>query len=560
MTTHHASVLAALSLSPVVAGCGAEPDATTAERGSAVISAAGYGYEFEDDNVVAPGAAKKDEPATSPEVLGGRVAPEVIRDHNAGASPGLRAPADKTIGAPDRRAMPRSPVATAVILAAVTALHPSSAAAPPQPSASAPSPHLAAERLTLGNGLRVVLHADPTIPTVAISLFYDVGSRNEARGRTGFAHMFEHMMFQGSASMPRGEHPKLVVGRGGTLNAGTGPDLTQYFTVLPANELALGLWVEADRMRSLDVSPENFRSQREVVKEEVLGGLSSPMGRAGIRLDELVFEGAFSYAHPTGGLVEDLDKAEFAWIKEFHDRYYGPDNAVLSIAGSIDVAAATALVHKYFDTIPRVSPPAYIEPPPPPEPRAPREETMRDSALRTPGLLYGWAIPFNRHPDHYPLALAAKLLGDGDASRLRRRLVTDNGLAQSVDVSLGTIRRGPDSVTITVKLADGALLREVEPIVEEEVDKLAKTAPSAAEMDRLHKRAYAGELFHLDSHMARSTWLGVFELFYGNATLLDEEAPRYQAVTAEDIRRVAAKYLGASRRVRIEVLPAEAAK
>ncbi len=174
----------------------------------------------------------------------------------------------------------RRPLAIASLLSALVLACPASAAAP-RVAPSAPSLHLPVERFTLANGLRVVLHPDLTVPTVAISLFYDVGSRNEIEGRTGFAHMFEHMMFQGSANMKKGEHPQLVVGRGGTLNAGTAPDLTNYLSELPASEVALGLWVEADRMRSLDVTPENFISQREVVKEEVLGGLNAPWGTQG---------------------------------------------------------------------------------------------------------------------------------------------------------------------------------------------------------------------------------------------------------------------------------------
>ncbi len=253
----------------------------------------------------------------------------------------------------------RRPLAIASLLSALVLACPASAAAPPAPRAapSAPSLHLPIERFTLANGLRVVLHADPTLPTVAISLLYDVGSRNEIEGRTGFAHMFEHMMFQGSANMKKGEHPQLVVGRGGILNAGTASDITQYVSELPASEIALGLWVEADRMRSLDVSPENFTSQREVVKEEVLGGLSGPLAHAGRRLEELMFEGNWPYAHPTGGRVEDLDRAEFAWIKAFHDQYYGPNNAVLAVAGSLDIEATKGLIHRYFDNIPRVATP-----------------------------------------------------------------------------------------------------------------------------------------------------------------------------------------------------------
>jgi zinc protease len=426
------------------------------------------------------------------------------------------------------------------------------------PAAAAPI-SLPVERFTLANGLRVVLHVDRTMPTVGLTVTYDVGSRDEERGRTGFAHLFEHMMFQGSANVPKGDHAKLLQGRGGMGGGGTGTDLTHYFDIMPANELALGLWLEADRMRALDLSRDNFEIQREVVKEEVHGGQSSPFGRASLRLDELVFQGFWPYEHPTGGSMADLDGADFAWVKDFHAHHYGPNNAVLSLAGSFDPEEAKTLVRRYFEQIPKIEVTPYRDAPMP-EQTAPREDKVISEGVRTPGVGYSFAIPFTRHPDHYALELASMVLAGDEGARLQRVLVKERGLAQGVDRDMFLLRRGPDAFAFWVKLAAGAKLAEVEAIVDAEIAKLAKAPPSAAELERVKRKRRAQGIFRVQGNQERAIWHGAFELLYGDARLLDEEIPRFEAVTAEDVRRVVAKYLAPSRRNRVEVLPAAGSK
>src|SRR5262245_14660763 len=239
--------------------------------------------------------------------------------------------------------------------------------------------HFDVKRTKLDNGLRVVLLVDHTSPTIAVDVVYDVGGRNEERGRSGFAHLFEHMMFQGSANVPRGEHFRLVTAHGGTLNGTTSEDRTNYFEMLASSELALGLWLEADRMKSLDVSQKNFENQRAVVKEEYRMRVENAAYiPAEIRLQELTYQGYWPYEHTAIGTMRDLDAAQLEWVRAFHASYYAPNNAVLSIVGDFDENEATGLVKKYFgDAKPAAIP--KLELPPVPEQTAPRNVVVEDA-------------------------------------------------------------------------------------------------------------------------------------------------------------------------------------
>ncbi len=437
-------------------------------------------------------------------------------------------------------------------------------AAPPPAAAAAPSPapsptqlQLDVKRTKLDNGLRVVMLVDHTSPTVAVDVVYDVGARNEERGRTGFAHLFEHMMFQGSKNVPRGEHFKLVVGHGGQLNGTTSADRTNYFEMLPSSELALGLWLEADRMKSLDVSQKNFDNQRSVVKEEYRMRIeNAAYAPASIRLEELVFQGFWPYEHPSIGTMRDLDGAQLDWVRAFHDAYYAPNNAVLSIAGDFDEAEALALVKRYFgDARTQPNVPRY-EPPPMPEQTTPRSAVVEDAHAKLPAVFSGWAIPPSHEADHYALELAAMLLGDGESSRLHRALVRERSLAIETDASTGG-NRGPDIFEIDVKLASGARIDQVEKLVDGQVAELARALPSDDDMKKLKNRMRARFLLGLQSNFARAQKLAEFELYRGDAKLLNLDLDRYLAVTKDDIKRVVAKYLTPARRSIVEVKPGE---
>jgi predicted Zn-dependent peptidase len=419
--------------------------------------------------------------------------------------------------------------------------------------ASAEPLTLDVRRWTLDNGLRVVVSVDHTSPTVAIDVVYDVGGRNEMRGRSGFAHLFEHMMFEGSANVARGEHYQLVTAHGGAMNGTTNEDRTNYFELLPSSELALGLWLEADRMKSLDVSAKNFETQRTVVKEEYRMRVeNAAYVPAAIRLQELAYEGYWPYEHSAIGTMRDLDAAELAWVRDFHTHYYGPNNAVLAISGDVDEAEAKSLVSRYFGDAHKIAVPPFEAPPRVPAQAHARSEVIEDPHAKLPALDLGWVIPASGEPEHYALSLAAMVLADGDSSRLVRTLVRERGLAVAVDARVAD-RRGPDMFEISVHLASGAKVVDAQKLLDAQLADLARSGPSDAEMKKLRARLQASFLFGLQSNFARAQRLAEFELYRGDARLLKTELDRYLAVTKDDIKRAAGTYLTSNRRSLVEV-------
>ena len=447
-------------------------------------------------------------------------------------------------------------------LAAAADAPPPKPAPAPAPTAAAPATatppvalHLDIRRAKLDNGLRVVMAPDHTSPTVSVDVVYDVGGRNEERGRSGFAHLFEHMMFQGSANVARGQHFKLVSGHGGSLNGTTSEDRTNYFEMMPQSELALALWLEADRMKSLDISASNFDNQRKVVKEEFrMRVLNAPYVPASIRLEELIFQGYWPYEHPAIGTMADLDAAQLDWVRAFHDAYYAPNNAVLSVAGDFDPDECMQLIGRYFGNAkPQPSIPKY-EPGALPVQKAQRDAVVEDSHARFPAVLMGWTIPPDRDKDHYALELLAMLLSDGESSRLHRTLVRERAIAMEASASTDG-HRGPDMFTMDAKVASGSTVAIVEKALLDELAKVAKSGPTDDEMAKLKARREAALLLGLQSNFARAQKLAEYELFHGDATLLNTELDKYNAVTKADIQRVAAKYFTPERRSRVEVKP-----
>lgn len=412
------------------------------------------------------------------------------------------------------------------------------------------------QRTTLKNGLRVVMHTDPSSPTVAVSVTYDVGSRNEREGQSGFAHLFEHMMFQGSRHLKKGEHFSLIAERGGTLNGTTSADRTNYFELLPASELELALFLEADRLRWLDVSRENFENQRAVVQEEYRMRVeNTPYTRGVLRLGELVFRDYAPYAHPTIGKMEDLAAAKLEWVQEFYAQNYAPNNAVLTIAGDFDPAHALELVRKHFGPAERrdLIPFDGAAAPPPEAGSAPRE-TLRDVNASTPALLFGYRIPPFRSEEHYALELAAMLLADGESSRLYSALVRERALLQSVSAWTDD-HRGPDQLTLLGVLTEGAELSAAERAFANAIERLRQSKAGASELERVKNRIRHDFAFELQSNARRAIQLGEYELMYGDARLLSAELGKYLAVTAEDVRRAASRYLVPERRVVVEIHP-----
>ncbi|MBX3249153.1 MAG: insulinase family protein [Myxococcales bacterium] len=428
--------------------------------------------------------------------------------------------------------------------------------APSSAEGARPSPlaSLPVERHTLSNGLRVVLSPDRTVPTVAIAVYYDVGSRNEERGRSGFAHLFEHMMFQGSANVGKGEHFQLIMNRGGTLNGTTNHDRTNYFETLPSNELALGLWLEADRMRSLAVTAENFENQREVVKEERRQSYDNqPYALSHLRINELAYGDYWPYAHSTIGEMQDLENAPLEAVQEFFDRYYRPNNAVLSIAGDFESAEALALVERYFGTIERRDVPPY-EPGELAPQTAERRETMPDPHAELPAFHMAWHIPPNREEDHYALELLALVLGDGESSRLYQELVKRREIVQRIHVGTDD-RRGPDLFSVFAIMASGQSPAVAQEVIVREIQSIAARGITERELQKVHNRVRAYFVFGLQSNMSRARQLAEYELYYGDAALVRTELDRYLAVTRADIQRVAGRYFDATNRTVLDVMP-----
>ncbi len=450
---------------------------------------------------------------------------------------------------------PAKPAETTKPAAKPAATPPVTPAAPRDPVlASLDRLALSIQRRTLPNGLRVVLNPDPSSPTVGVSVTYDVGSRNEAPGRSGFAHLFEHLLFQGSRHVKKGEHFTLVSERGGSLNGTTAADRTNYFEVVPASELELILWLEADRLRWLDVSAANFENQRAVVKEEFRMRVeNAPYARGFLRLEELVFADYAPYAHPTIGNMADLDRAELPWVKDFYASHYGPNNAVLTIAGNFDVDQAMGWVERYFGPAEQRKAPPFA-PPATPERTRPQRERVIDKNAKTEALLYGFLIPPSHTPDHYALELAALLLGDGESARLHQQLVKKLGLAQRISAYTRDYR-GPDAFGLNVILSERAKLGEVEKALDAELATLAKAPPSEAELARVRRRLRASYVFGMQTNMRRAIELGEYELYWGDARGIARELEHYLAVTAADVQRVVAKYLKNDNRCVIEIAP-----
>jgi len=416
------------------------------------------------------------------------------------------------------------------------------------------------QRSVLDNGLKVVLNPDHSAPTVAVSVTYKVGSCNEVEGRTGFAHLFEHMMFQGSKHVKKGELFRLIPERGGNLNGTTNSDRTNYYEALPANELELALWLEADRMHWLSVTPENFENQRGVVQEEYRKSIQNQAYVPGmLRLSELVFQDYPPYAHPTIGSMADLDAAKFEWVKEFHDQYYAPDNAVLTIAGDFEPDQAMALVQKYFAHAVRQTSPARLLPLMPEKPKVGRA-TVEDTNARMPGFIFGFMIPPSRTPDHYALEMATLILSHGESSRLYKKLVHDRAVAERISAWTDD-HRGPDQFSVMGVLTEKGKLSDVEAAVEAELARLQKTPPSLAELEKAKRQLRSSFVFGLQTNNGRAIQLGEFEASYSDARLLARELSQYLAVTPEAIQQAAARYLTPERRSLVEILPAaQAAK
>ncbi|GAB3998783.1 pitrilysin family protein [Glycomyces albus] len=426
--------------------------------------------------------------------------------------------------------------------------------------ATIPAPAFAIETFRLGNGLRVVLAPDPGAPVVGVAVVYDVGMRSEPEGRTGFAHLFEHMMFQGSHNVGKAEHMRHVQSAGGTFNGSTHIDYTDYFNLLPSNGLELALFLESDRMRGPAITEENLENQVSVVKEEIrVNVLNRPYGGfPWLRLPPVMFD-AFPNAHDGYGSFGDLEAATVDDAQAFFDAYYAASNAVLSVAGDFDLDTARSLVERHFGDVPeRPAPvhPSFEEP----DLAAERRESYVDDRATLPAVAAAWRVPdpVADLEGFLPYVVLGELLTDGDASRLIDRLVHRDRSAMAVAAHATFMAepfasRGPTVLLIQAFLSPGGSVDTVLDTVRDELELIAGGVDEV-ELSRVKARVAAQLLRSDDSVMGRSRRLATAEVFHGDAGLATRFAALLGEVSAEAVSTAAAA-MTEQRRAVIEVVP-----
>ena len=409
-----------------------------------------------------------------------------------------------------------------------------------------------------------MLSPDPSSPVVAVAVYYDVGMRSEPKGRTGFAHLFEHLMFQGSASLGKTEHFTYVQGSGGTLNGSTHVDYTNYYEVMPSNATELALFLEADRMRSVAVTKENLDNQIAVVQNEIrVNVMNRPYGGFPWLLVPPVLFDDFANSHNGYGDFVDLESSTVEDARGFFQRYYAPGNAVLTVVGDIDTAEVLGWVEQHFGDIPkRAVPkrPSFAEPVPTEERRA----TAYDPLVPAPAVAMAWRVPDPADlPTYLPYVVLAEVLTDGDASRLQERMLLEDRSATSIGGYLGLLgdpldARDPTPFLLEVHHPLETSLDTVVATVDEELARLATDGVGAPELERTVARMTARYLREVDSVLGRATTMSVFEQQRGRAELVNELPDLLRQVTAEAVQAAAAT-LTPQTRTLLELRPGTAA-
>ncbi|MFJ4680253.1 MULTISPECIES: M16 family metallopeptidase [unclassified Kitasatospora] len=410
----------------------------------------------------------------------------------------------------------------------------------------APASGLAITEHRLANGLRVVLSEDHLTPVTAVCLWYDVGSRHEVKGRTGLAHLFEHLMFQGSANVSNNGHFELVQGAGGSLNGTTSFERTNYFETMPAHQLELALWLEADRMGSLlaALDETSMENQRDVVKNERRQRYDNvPYGTAFEKLTALSFPDGHPYHHTPIGSMADLDAATLEDARTFFRTYYAPNNAVLAIVGDLDPEQTVAWVEKYFGSIP-----AHDGKQPPRDGTLPetigrevRELIREDVPSRA--LMAAYRLPHDGTREADAADLALTILGSGESSRLYNRLVRRDRTAVAAGFGLLRLAGAPSLGWLDVKAGGDAALEQIEAAVDEELARFAAEGPTAEELERAQAQIEREWLDRLTTVAGRADELCRYAVLFGDPKLVNAALPKVLDVTAEEVRAVAAARL-----------------
>ncbi|WP_394000834.1 M16 family metallopeptidase [Luteimonas sp. WGS1318] len=418
------------------------------------------------------------------------------------------------------------------------------------------------ETRTLDNGLTVVVSEDRSSPTVGVSVVYHVGMRLEPENRTGFAHLFEHLMFQGTPTAPKGVFDRVIQGGGGRLNGSTRPDYTNYIETAPVSALRPILWLEADRMKTLDFSETNLKNQQDVVKEEIRVNVQNqPYGLFFVfDMNRLAFT-KWANAHDGYGSFKDLEGATLADVEAFHRDYYGPNNAVIGIVGDISPEDAFAMVEAYFGDIPARATPARPDVSEPLNTEG-RREAQADALAQVPALAVGWKMPARGTPDHAPMAVLSQLLAGGDASRLYQGLVKGREQLLNIDGGLGWPLGhawdydGPTLMTLFALYKPNVEPDAVLAAIDEEIARVVAEGVPADTLAAAKTKLLADYVNSLEPFISRADELAKAQLLWGDADTLNRVPGWVNAVTVADVQRVAKTYLTEANRTVIDRVPA----
>ncbi len=447
------------------------------------------------------------------------------------------------------RLFPRRSVASCLALLGVLLLLPQATV-----EARVRPPKLEYRELTLPNGLKVVLHEDHSTPIVHLQIWYHVGSKDERPGHTGFAHLFEHMMFQGSKNVSREQHNSMIASVGGDSNAYTTEDATVFWETVPAQYLPLILWLEADRMATLNVDEENFMRERNVVKEERRQRIENqPYGT----LQELVYNHAFTvhpYKHMVMGSMKDLEAASLSDVQAFHRTYYVPENAVAVLAGDFDAPRALDLINKYLGRVPKAAKPVARDIPSEPKQTKERRATVEDN-VPLPAVVVAYHITFDGDPDSYPLHIASKVLSDGESSRIYSKLVYEDRLALAA-FGGGNIIEHPNLFFATAIVQPGHTPEDVEKALIAEMDRLRNEPITEHELERTKNQFARDYILGRQTIQDKSSVLGhAAVIHHGDLGTADGEFDIFMNIKATDVQRVAQTYFTPENRLVMHIMP-----
>ncbi|HEX9150404.1 MAG TPA: pitrilysin family protein [Thermoanaerobaculia bacterium] len=413
-------------------------------------------------------------------------------------------------------------------------------------------------QFTLPNGLDVILHEDHSVPLVAVDAWYHVGSAREKPGRTGFAHLFEHIMFEGSGHVPEGDFDNWLEAAGGDNNGSTDNDRTNYWETVPSNALELALFLESDRMGYLldAMGPEKVNGQRDVVKNERRQSYENrPYGVAFLKLPEEMYPPTHPYHWPVIGSMEDLTAASYEDVVQFFKSYYGPNNTTLVVAGDIDPVETRRLVEKWFSDVPRGAPVAPLSAPP--AVLAGEKRITLEDKVQLPQLFIAWHTPPYFHPGDEAMDVLARVLASGKNSRLYKRLVYDLQIAQDVSASQNSGALG-SMFLVTATAREGHGLSEIEKVIGEELAKLESEPPAIRELERAVNQiesAFYGALERVGGFGGKADRLNLYEFYTGRPDYFTEDLARYTSLDPRDLQSAARTYLRDDARVVLSVVP-----